>query len=355
MLRQLFKKKTVPILGLDIGTRFIKGVLLDVSDTGTRVIDFCCEPVQADAFSDRSIKDFDAVSRGLQKVRMSLKHKVKNVVIAVSGPTVITKIVYMAPGQSDFELEGQIEIEADSLIPYPLEDVYMDFELLGLSKVYPDKVDVLLSAAHKDMIDSRVTLIREFEFEPQIVDVEGYALGNALRLFSGTNEQQLTCGVNIGAGQLLLTVVQGGKVLYSNEHSFGMDNLIQELALALSMDRSDCELALLQNTLPEHWRCDVYPLFLSNLQQQLNRALQMFVSATHLERPEVLLLSGGGARIPGLSADLTNELGLDIRCFNPFTGMQVKKGLDQARLERMAPQLVLAAGLASRSNAFCRI
>lgn len=355
MLKQLFRKKTPSILGLDIGTRFVKAVLLEPQTQGYRVVDFACEAIHGDAFAEREIKDFDAVSNALRKIRMGLQQKIKPVAIAVSGSSVISKVVYMNPGQSDHELETQIEIEADSLIPYPLEEVYIDFEELGPSKAYTDKVDVLLSAAHKDLIDSRVTLLREVEFEPKVVDVEGYALANAMDYFAGNAPEQLSCCINIGASQLLLSVTQNDQVVYAKEHSFGVDSLLQDLCLQLGQDRATSEQQLLHNQLPDNWRSDNYPIFLANLQQQISRSLQMYVSTTNSERPEQLYLSGGGALIIGLAEDLARDLAIDINVLDPFANMQLGKGVDKDKLAKVAPQLVLAAGLASRGIVPCHM
>jgi len=355
VLKQLFRKKTPSILGLDIGTRFVKAVLLECQPQGYKLLDYACEAIHGDAFAEREIKDFDAVSNALRKIRMSLQQKTKPVAIAVSGSSVISKVVYMNPGQTDHELETQIEIEADSLIPYPLEEVYIDFEPLGPSLAYTDKVDVLLSAAHKDMVDSRVTLLREVEFEPKVVDVEGYALANGVNSFADDNKQDLTCCINIGAGQLLLCVTQNEQVVYAKEHNFGVDSLLQDICLQLGQDRAESEQQLIHDRLPDTWRTDNYPIFLSNLQQQISHSLQMYVNTTNNEQPVSLYLSGGGALIDGIVEDLTRELGIEVKMFNPFSAMELDKSIDAEKLLKIAPQLLLASGLASRGGVPCHI
>lgn len=348
MLNKIFSKKIPPVLGLDIGTRYVKAVLLTGSGADVQVAAIACEAINGDAFADRDIKDFDAVSNAIRKVKNALKVKCRTAAVAVSGASVISKVVYMDPEQSDHELESQIEIEADSLIPYPLDEVYLDFEELGPSKSHTGKVDVLLSAGHKDMIDSRVTLMRELELEPKVVDIEGYALGSALMAYGPPNEEQPVCCVNLGASQLLVTAVQGNRVIYSKEHNFGCDNLIRDIALVFAMEWQDAEKQMVDGTLPENWKEQQWPVFMANLQQQLSRALQMYVASTNREHPQELLITGGGALLSEMASELERELSIAVKPFDPFVQMKMKPEIRE-RLNTMAPQLAIAAGLASRS------
>ncbi|GAA0375603.1 pilus assembly protein PilM [Bowmanella denitrificans] len=350
MLNNLFSKKMPAMLGLDIGTRSVKGVLLNSVGGQVQIVAHACESIAGNAFADREIKDFDAVSNAIRKVKMSLKSKCRTVAAAVSGSSVITKVVFMDPDQSDHELETQIEIEADSLIPYPLDEVYLDFEELGPSKLHQGKVDVLLSAAHRDMLDSRVTLLRELELEPKVIDVEGYALGTALLQYGPAVEEDVPlCCINLGASQLLLTVIENSQVIYSKEHAFGMDTLVRDLALVYGIELAEAERQLMDNSLPDGWRQQNGAMFLANLQQQISRSLQMYVASTGRQRPQTLLISGGGANLPGIATDLEQELSMEVKIFNPFDTMQNKDSKGESELNRLAPQLAIAVGLAHRS------
>ncbi len=349
-MKSLFKKKLPSIIGLDIGTRQIKAVLLEQSSEGFILKGYACETIAKQAFAEREIKDFDAINLALKKVKHSLKTKIKDAAIAVAGTSVISKIVYMDPDQNDFELESQIEIEADSLIPYPLEEVYLDFEEIGPSPTHVGKVNVLLSAAHKDAVDSRLTLVREIPFDPKIVDVEGYALGNAIDYFYPqiSEDERVVC-VNVGSTLLQICVWENGQVIYSKEHQYGVSALIQDLSVIHMMEKEEAERQLLEKELPGNWIEDTLPIFAANLQQQINRALQMYMTTLNAQRPESLLLAGGAANISPLVELLKQDLGLDVDVFNPFANMQLSSKIDPAALESLAPQLTIAAGLASRS------
>ncbi len=349
-MKSLFKKKLPPIVGLYIGTRQIKAVWLEQTKDGFVLQGYACEPISKIAFSERDIKDYESISVALKKIRKALKTKTKLANIAVAGTSVISKIVYMDPEPNDYDLESQIEIEADSLIPYPIEEVYLDFEKLGPSKTHTGKMNVLLTAAHKDLVDSRLLLTREANFEPKIVDMENYALGNSIDFFhSNSDKDKPVCCINVGASLLQICVVKNGDTVYTKEHSFGLNNLVSDISAIHMIERETAERQLMEGTLPGNWVEDTLPMFASNLQQSINRALQMYMSTTHADRPTEILLSGGAANIAPLVDILNQDLGLNVTSFNPFRGMSINPKLDVAKLNKIAPQLTIAAGLASRS------
>ena len=348
-MKSLFQKKAKTIIGLDIGTKFVKACSLDVSGTQCKVLAFACEPIVGLAFSEREIKDFDAISKALKKVQMGIKSKSKECAIAVAGSSVISKMVYMEPDQSDFELETQIELEADSLIPYPLDEVYLDFQEIASSKTHVGKVEVLLSAAHRDLIDSRITLVREANFEPVIVDIESNVLADSFIQFAPKQKGDQSVCINVGASLMQLSVIEDGRVIYNKEHSLGVNSFIQDLAMLYNIDPVEVESQLASNTAPDSWFTDNLPTFLSSLQQQIQRALQMFVATTHKPMPNGFSLSGGGANLPNICEELSRDMAMDVKLFNPFQGMSFDDKVNKEKLMTMAPQLSIAAGLATRS------
>ena len=348
-MKKLFGPKVHKMIGLDIGTRFIKAVVLEKSGEQYNLQAYACEPIQGDAFVEREIKDFEAVSHAIKKIKLALKSKNKLVAIAVSGSTVLNKIVHMDPGQTDHELESQIELEADSLIPYPLNEVYIDFEERSDTLTINNKVEVLLSAVHKELVDRRITLLGEVDYEAKIVDVEGYALGAAVASFYPSETHETVCCINIGASHLQICAVKNKEVIYTKEHNFGMDALIRELTMLYNQERSQIEQQLTDDTLPATWKQDAYPAFLANLQQNINRALQIYISASGEARPSSLLICGGGGHLTSLPEDLTADLGIEVIFFNPFTNMVIADDINKKGLEQVSGQLIIAAGLASRS------
>lgn len=349
-MSSLFAKKAKTIIGLDIGTKYIKAVSLRVSNTQTMVNSFACEAIAGSAFAEREIKDFEAVNKALKKVKLALKDKSKSCALAVSGSSVISKLVHMEPNQTDFELETQIELEADSLIPYPLSEVYLDFEELRESETHTGKVEVLLSAAHKDLVDSRITVVREVALEPKIIDIESNALGEAFANFLAADlaQDEVVCCVNVGASLLQLSVVQNGEVIYAKEHGFGLNKLNQDLSLIYGVDVNEVETQIANNSAPEDWFAESVPSFYASLQQQIQRALQMYTTTTNKPMPSTIYLCGGVANLPNAKDELDREMSLNVELFNPFASMEIGDKVDSEKLFSIAPQLTIAVGLAAR-------
>ncbi len=352
-MKSLFSKKAKTIIGLDIGTKFVKAVSLEISESETRLISYACEQITGNAFAEREIKDFDALNKALKKVKLALKDKNKHCALAVSGSSVISKLVYMEPDQSDFELETQIELEADSLIPYPLSEVYLDFEALRPSETHIGKVEVLLSAAHKDLVDSRITAVREVSLEPKIIDIESNALSEAFIHYmdDSVEEEEIVCCVNIGASLLQLTVVQNSAVIYTKEHGFGLNKLNQDLSLIYGVELQEVEQQIANNIAPDDWFTETLPGFLASLQQQIQRALQMYAATTHKAMPSKLYITGGLASLPNSQEELDKELSMKVEVFNPFEQMEISEKVNVEKLTAIAPQLTIAVGLATRKLA----
>lgn len=350
-MKSLFLKKAKTTIGLDIGTKYVKAVSLDLTDSHTTVTGYACEPIVGTAFAERDIKDFDAVSKALKKVKLALKSKSKACALAVSGSSVISKLVYMEPDQSDFELEGQIELEADSLIPYPLSEVYLDFQELRVSESHAGKVEVLLSAAHRDLVDSRITVVREAPFDPVIIDIESNALGDAFLNYrpNEASPHDVLCCVNVGASLLQLTVTLGDDVIYAKEHAFGLNKLIQDLSLIYGIDVPEVEAQIANNMAPKEWFVESVASFYASLQQHIQRSLQMYTATTHKPMPNTVYIAGGLARLPNICKELEKELSLDVKLFNPFKGIEIDNGLNEEQLASMGPQLAIAFGLATRT------
>nr|WP_136251430.1 type IV pilus assembly protein PilM [Ningiella ruwaisensis] len=349
-MKSLFQKKAKTIIGLDIGTKFVKAISLDMSGKQCKVLAFACEPITGTAFAEREIKDFDAISKALKKVQIAMKSQGKECAIAVAGSSVISKVVYMEPDQSDFELETQIELEADSLIPYPLDEVYLDFQEIAPSKTHVGKVEVLLSAAHRDLIDGRITLVREAPFEPVIVDIESNVLADTFLAFGLNRKNEAGVCINLGASMMQVCVTEQGRVIYSKEHGFGVNSFINDLAMLNNLETQDVESQLASNTAPDSWFSDTLPSFVSSVQQQIQRALQMYVATTHKQMPAAFHLSGGGANLPNIAESLSKDMGMDVSVFNPFEQMTFDSKVNQEKLLGVAPQLTIATGLATRSQ-----
>ena len=173
-----FKKKSSPILGIDISATAIK--LLELSPSGNkfRVESYAVEALPPNSVSEKTINDIEAVGEAVARAVKKSGTRTKNVAVAVAGSSVITKVISMPSGLNDDELESQIQIEADQYIPFPLEEVAMDFEVIGESAEGADRVDVLLAASRSENVDNVVASIELGGLIAKVVDIEAFAIEN---------------------------------------------------------------------------------------------------------------------------------------------------------------------------------
>ena len=178
----LFGNKSSTVLGVDISSSSVK--LLELSRQGDRykVESYAVEPLPANAVVEKNITDVEAVGDALKKVANKARTSIKHTAVAVSGSAVITKLIQMNGGLNEFEMEDQIALEADQYIPYPLDEVAIDFEVQGPSETNPDQVDVLLAACRKENVDIREDALSIAGLSTKVVDVEAYALERAFTL-----------------------------------------------------------------------------------------------------------------------------------------------------------------------------
>lgn len=353
-MKSLFKKKRSSIVGLDIGTRQIKAVWLEQTKDSFILQSYACERVDTNAFSGREVKDHEAISTALDNVKQALKPNTALTNIAVAGTSVISKAIELDSQHSDFDLETLIEIEAESLIPYPIEDVYVDFEILTPSQTRADKVNVLLTSARKSAVDERLLITREACFEPNIVDIESYAICNALNFFHPSASSGLPiCCVNVGASLTQICVMHDGHVVYTKEQAFGLNHLIRDISAMYILETEIAEQHLYEGTLPDNRHETLLPTFAANLYQHINKAFHASPTTIQGAAPTKILLSGGAATIPRLVDTLRQEVEMDVTCFNPFNHLSINPRLNKTELDEIAPQLVIAAGLASRNFTPC--
>lgn len=347
----VFTPKTKPLLGVDIGTTFIKAVLLAPIDQHWECRGVACELIPTPAFTERDIEDFDSVANTLKKIMFKLKLKQQPTVIAVAGSSVLSKIIQMPIELDEQHLEEQIEIEADSLIPYPLDEVYWDFETLGPTANQTGKADVLLTAAHRQLIDKRMTLAREAGMLPKIVDTELDALENlALAQHQVTDPAIEQVLIHIGNELMHIVVTQHNTIRYSKEHQFGLQSFIQDIALTLQLDGQAVLHNLTAGTLDDQWQHHVLPMFQTQLQQHMLRALQLMQNQLNNELPTTIRLCGGVALLPDIANSLNAEMGMTFTLVDPFEHLSMPDDIFPDHLIAAKPLLCVAAGLAMRST-----
>jgi len=353
MLDSLWKKKATMIVGVDIGSHSVKAVLLSQSSEGYILEDYAIEPMPRGAILDREIQDIEAVGDVIIKIRKNILAKAKDAAVAVSGQTVITKIIYMDAALNEEELASQIEIEADNLIPYSLDEVSLDFESLEVNESEPSKVNVLLSAARTESVEAHVAVLETGGFNVKVVDVESYAIGRSYDLclsqLPDDAVDKTVAIVDIGATMTLFSATKAGKHIYSRDQMFGGEQYTRSIVSYYNQSFEEAEKAKVSNELPPNYTFEVLAPFHTVLVQQIRRAIQMFLTSSGADKVDYLLISGGTASIEGIETLLTDELGIHTVIANPFNSMKLASTINKDDLSNVAPQLMVATGLSLRS------
>ncbi len=348
-----FKKKTNVLLGLDISSTSVK--LLELSKNGDRfrVEAYGVEPLPPNAVVEKNINDVEGVGEAVKRLVSRVKATSKQAAVAVAGSAVITKTIEMDSALSDEEMENQITVEADQYIPYPLDEVAIDFEVQGLSERNPDQVEVLLAACRKENVELREAVLDLGALKPAVVDIEAHAMKRAFDLVKpqlGSNPDDLVVAIiDIGATMTTLSVLADDKAIYTREQLFGGKQLTEEIQRRYSLSYEEAGLAKKQGGLPDDYLDEVLEPFKEAVLQQVTRSLQFFFSSSQYDDVDYIVLAGGTSSIDGLADLIESKLGTPTIMANPFMDMALTSKVDADALANDAPALMIACGLAMRS------
>jgi type IV pilus assembly protein PilM len=346
------RKKTSALLGLDVSSTSVK--LLEISTAGGKykVESYAVATLPPGAVVEKNINDLDGVRDSVVKAQQLSKSKIKNVAVAVAGSAVILKNIEMEAGLNDYDMEQQIIAEADQYIPYALDEVAIDFDVLGTIEGNDDVADVLLAACRKENVDMRVDAIERAGLQPKVVDIEAFAMERSFKLLQDNlalDDDKVIALVDIGATMTTLNVFHGGKSVYTREQLFGGKQLTEDIQRRYGMSVAEAGLAKKQGGLPDDYDSEVLSPFRDAVVQQITRALQFFFSATQYNDIDFAILAGGVASLEGLAEKVREGLGVGVETANPFAEMAVASRVDALALSNDAPSLMIACGLAMRS------
>lgn len=346
-------RKSTAMVGLDISSTAVK--LLELSQSGSRyrVESYAVVPLPPNAVVEKSIADIEAVGAAINRVVKRAGTRTKNTAVAVAGSAVITKMISMPASLSEDEIASQIEVEADQYIPYPLEEVNLDFVVLGPSAKKPDTVDVLLAASRSENVEVRVAAAELGGLTTKVVDVEAYALEAAMSILDSqlpdSGIGKTIAVVDIGATMTTLTVLDNNRIIYTREQVFGGKQLTEEIQQRYGLSYEEAGLAKKQGGLPDNYATDVLQPFKDAMVQQVSRSLQFFFSSSHYNSVDHVILAGGCAAIPGVDELIEAKIGTSTSVANPFMNMTLSPKVNPQALSSDAPAMMIACGLALRS------
>ena len=341
------------MLGLDISSSSVKLVELGRTKAGDLVLENCAiVALERGWITDGSIEKFDEVSDAVRRLVKKSGSKTKNVAMALPPSAVITKKIVLPGGLSDQELEMQVEAEANQYIPFPLDEVSLDFCIIGPSANGSGDIDVLIAASRREKVQDIQGLAEAAGLKPVIVDVESYASRLATCRLIGNmptlNAESIVALFEVGALTTSMQVIRNQEVLYDRDQAFGGAQLTQMIVRQYGFTPEEAEAKKRSGELPEDYPAIVLQSFTESLVQEIGRALQFFFTSTTHNKVDLVMLAGGSAALPGLTNAVTQQTTFPSVVANPFDGMQIADAVRTKKLAREAPSYLTSCGLALR-------
>jgi type IV pilus assembly protein PilM len=352
-LKSLFRREAPNLLGLDVSTSSVKLVELSRARTGEFVLERCAsETLEPGWVRDGTIEKFDEVTDAIRRVVRKSGTKSKDVSMALPASAVITKKISLPDGLTEVELEVQVESEARQYIPFSIDEVSLDFQVLGPSMRSSGDVEVLIAAARKEKVAERQNLAEGAGLTAVVMDVDSFAgrlaVGRLTEDLIKSTEVPLIAVFEVGAYRSTLQVLRGDEVLYERDQSFGGAQLTQLIERKYGFSQEEAEVRKRAGDLPDDYNQSVLAPFVESLSQEVGRALQFFFSGSTYNRLGHVYMAGGSASLHGLPQAVSRQTACACSVINPFEGMQMGPQVSARRLAREAPSYLTATGLALR-------
>lgn len=341
------------MLGLDISSSSVKLVELGQDKAGNLVLEHCAiVPLERGWITDGNIEKFDEVADAVRRLVKKSGTKTRNVAMALPPSAVITKKIILPGGMSDQELEMQVETEANQYIPFPLDEVSLDFCIVGPSAASTGDIEVLIAASRREKVQDIQGLAEAAGLKPVIVDVESYAsrlaTGRLIENLPNKGVGSIVALFEVGALTTSMQVIRNDEVLYDRDQAFGGAQLTQLIVRQYGFSLEEAESKKRSGELPDDYESSVLRPFVESMVQEIGRALQFFFTSTPHNKVDYVMLAGGSAALPGLTAAVTQHTTFPCSLVNPFDGMEIGEGVRLKKMTREAPSYLTSCGLALR-------
>ena len=341
------------MIGVDISSSSVKMVeLASDGKKGCRVERYALEVLPRDAVADGNIVNLEATAEAVRRTWKKLGTSTRSVAVALPASHVITKKIIVPAGQREDELEVLVETEANQYIPFALEEVNLDFQIIGPAPSSPDELEVLIAASRKEKVEDRVAVVESAGLKAVVMDVESYAVQASFELI----EKQLPDGgkgqiialIDVGANVMNLTVLRNSQQLYVREQAFGGNQLTQDIARLYGMTFEEAEAEKRRNNLSDNYEAELLQPFVESMALEVSRALQFFFTSTQFSQVNHIVLAGGCAVLPGADEAVAARTQINTIIANPFADMVLSDRVTAKRLLADASSLMVACGLALR-------
>jgi len=346
--------KSPPLIGVDISTSSVKMVELSaLPKKGGYIIErYAIELLPKDAITDGNINNLEAVSESMQRAWKRMGTRIRNVSMALPAAAVISKKILLPGGLREDDLEYLVESEANQYIPFALEEVNLDFQVIGIAPENPDELEVLLAASRKANVEDRVAAAQLAGLKTVVMDVEAYAAEMAFEQISAQLPEaavdKCVALIDIGSNVMNVNVLRNGQSVYSRDQQVGGDQLTQQIQSVFGLSAEEAESAKRNGGLPDNYESDVLSPFRENVVTEIARALQFFFTSTQYHEVDYVVLSGGCAALPGLDDAVATRTQVSTMVANPFALMTLSSRIKPRQLQTDAPSLIIACGLAMR-------
>lgn len=349
----LFSRQPAPLIGLDVSSSSVKLVELGRDRAGNLVLDRCgIEPFERGWIKDGNIENFDDVVTATRRLLSRAGSRTKHVAMALPASAVISKKIILPGGLNEREMEVQVEAEANQYIPFSLDEVTLDFCVVGPSATSPGDVEVVIAASRKEKVEDRRGLAEAAGLLPVVIDVESYAArlaaGRVVKRLPGGGADALIALFEIGALTSTMQVLRNDDLIYERDQVFGGAQLTQMLVRQYGFTHDEAENKKRAGELPADYAATVLGPYVELLAQEVERALKFFFTSTPHHRVDYILLAGGTASLPGLREAVTQHTTFACQVVNPFHGMALGRSVREKKMLREAPSYLTACGLAMR-------
>jgi type IV pilus assembly protein PilM len=347
----MFGAKRNRLVGLDIGSKTIKAAEVTDSKKGHTLFKFGMSEIAPGLIEDGAIKDPEAVAEKIKQLFKSYGIKNSNVALSIGGYSVIVKKISV-PTATEDQLQDTIHFEAEQYIPFDINDVNLDFQILGENENNPNQMNVLLVAAKKEMVNDYVSLVELAGLEPKVIDVDAFALQNVFELNYEPNPNENVALIDIGASKTSLNILKGDNSVFMRDVSLGCGQINQKIASLIDCSIEEAEAIKFgegsDNISPEDLS-DIISSVVADWCTEIRRALDFFYSTYPDDQIKKIILSGGGGNIQELRQLLAVETSAEVTTINPFQRFYLdSEKFDTDYLGRIAPQASICMGLATR-------
>ena len=346
------RKNRGRILGIDIGTTSVK--VLEFSKSGRSLVAerYGFEPLTPGVIIDHKVKDIPEVANSLRRAIKKSGSRAGRGAICVPSSHVISKVVSVQSDLSENELDSLVEIEADRIVPYALDEVNIDYIEMGASEKSPGEQDIQIVVCRKSVVEDMVAILEEADIEPAIVDVDTFTLGRVHALVNqglvGAGARRTSALIDFGSNASRFMVFHNNQMVYNRDTPFGGRQLIDGINQKYGMPHDEAMIALRKSDLPESFKAEVLKPYVKSLVQEILRALQFFYSSSTYNNISELHVTGGCAQIGNIEKIIEKRIEVPTAVLNPFASTRISSRIDKGRFRKDIPSLAIASGLALR-------